>query len=286
MVDGCLRRGVHYLDITGEGAVFAALARRDAEARAAGVTLLPGVGFDVVPSDGLAAHLARRLPGASRLTLALKAIDQPSRGTTLTMLEGIHLGGMIRRGGKLTRVPSGWRTRALRLRPRAGRLHDHPLGRRLDRVAHHRHPRHRGLRGGVGGGAGLRRGLPLARPAARVGPGAARPGVPGPRPAHRPGRRGPGPWEVAALRRGGARRRPARRGAAGRARGVRLHGAWPRSSAPSGCSPGRRAPASSPPRSPSARTSRSPSRASSGSTCRPDAGGRAGPRRFALARRT
>ena len=26
MADGCLRRGVHYLDVTGEGAVFAALA--------------------------------------------------------------------------------------------------------------------------------------------------------------------------------------------------------------------------------------------------------------------
>jgi short subunit dehydrogenase-like uncharacterized protein len=111
MAGGCLRRGVHYLDITGEGVVFAALARRDAEAKAAGVTLLPGVGFDVVPSDGLAAHLVRRLPGASRLTLALKAIGQASRGTTLTMLEGIHLGGMIRRGGKLTRVPAAWRTR-------------------------------------------------------------------------------------------------------------------------------------------------------------------------------
>jgi short subunit dehydrogenase-like uncharacterized protein len=111
MASGCLRRGVHYLDITGEGAVFEALARRDAEAVAAGVTLLPGVGVDVVPSDGLAAHLARRLPGASRLTLALDAIGQPSRGTALTALEGIHLGGMVRRGGQLTRVPAGWRTR-------------------------------------------------------------------------------------------------------------------------------------------------------------------------------
>ena len=111
MADGCLRRGAHYLDITGEGAVFAALASRDAEARAAGVTLLPGVGFDVVPSDGLAAHLARRLPGAARLRLAFQAIGQPSRGTTLTALEGIHLGGMIRRGGKLTPVPAAWRTR-------------------------------------------------------------------------------------------------------------------------------------------------------------------------------
>jgi short subunit dehydrogenase-like uncharacterized protein len=62
MVDSCLRRGVHYLDITGELTVFEALAARSAEAASRGITLLPGVGFDVVPSDCLAAHLAHRLP--------------------------------------------------------------------------------------------------------------------------------------------------------------------------------------------------------------------------------
>src|SRR5262249_57939396 len=69
MADACLRAGVHYLDITGEVAVFEALAARDAEAKAAGVMLLPGAGFDVVPSDCLAAHLKRRLPPAARLAL-------------------------------------------------------------------------------------------------------------------------------------------------------------------------------------------------------------------------
>jgi short subunit dehydrogenase-like uncharacterized protein len=111
MADACLRAGAHYLDITGEGEVFAALAARDAEARSRGVTLLPGAGFDVVPSDGLAAHLAARLPGAARLTLAFRASAGPSRGTALTMVEGLHRGGMIRRGGVLTPVPAAWRIR-------------------------------------------------------------------------------------------------------------------------------------------------------------------------------
>ena len=60
MADGCLASGAHYLDITGEIDVFEALFARDAEAKRAGVTLMPGVGFDVVPSDCLAAHLKRR----------------------------------------------------------------------------------------------------------------------------------------------------------------------------------------------------------------------------------
>jgi short subunit dehydrogenase-like uncharacterized protein len=113
MADACLREGVHYLDITGEVAVFEALAARDAEARAAGVLLLPGVGFDVVPSDCLAAHLQRRLPSATRLALGLLALGKRSRGTATTMLESLPHGGLVRRGGVLTRVPTAWKTRAI-----------------------------------------------------------------------------------------------------------------------------------------------------------------------------
>ena len=113
MADACLRRGVHYLDVTGEISVFEGLAARDAEARAAGVMLLPGVGFDVVPSDCLAAHLKRRLPAATKLALGFQAVGRFSRGTATTMVENLPRGGMIRRGGVLTRVPMAWRTRTI-----------------------------------------------------------------------------------------------------------------------------------------------------------------------------
>jgi short subunit dehydrogenase-like uncharacterized protein len=75
--------------------------------------LLPGVGFDVVPSDCLAAHLKRRLPTATALSLGFQAIGRFSRGTATTMVENLANGGMIRRGGVLTRVPAAWRTRAI-----------------------------------------------------------------------------------------------------------------------------------------------------------------------------
>lgn len=115
MADACLRQGVHYLDITGEIGVYEALAARDGEAKAAGVMLLPGVGFDIVPSDCLAAHLKRRLPTATHLTLGLKALGGVSQGTALTGLEAIARGegGMVRRGGKLTPVPTAWKTRTI-----------------------------------------------------------------------------------------------------------------------------------------------------------------------------
>jgi short subunit dehydrogenase-like uncharacterized protein len=113
MADACLRRRTHYLDITGEISVFEALAARDAEARAAGVMLLPGAGFDVIPSDCLAAHLKRRLPTATKLALGLQASGRFSRGTLTTMVENLPRGGMVRRGGVLTRVPLAWRTRII-----------------------------------------------------------------------------------------------------------------------------------------------------------------------------
>ena len=53
LVDACLETGTDYLDITGELSVFEAIAERDREAERAGVCLLPGVGFDVVPTDCL-----------------------------------------------------------------------------------------------------------------------------------------------------------------------------------------------------------------------------------------
>jgi short subunit dehydrogenase-like uncharacterized protein len=113
MSDACLRRRAHYLDITGEIAVFEGLAARNAEATAAGVMLLPGVGFDVVPSDCLAAHLARRLPNAARLSLAFRALGGASRGTLSTMVENLGSPGAIRRNGKIVPVPAAWRTRRI-----------------------------------------------------------------------------------------------------------------------------------------------------------------------------
>ncbi|HEX2203976.1 MAG TPA: saccharopine dehydrogenase NADP-binding domain-containing protein [Longimicrobium sp.] len=116
MAEACLRTGTHYLDITGELGVFEALAARGAKAREAGVMLLPGAGFDVVPSDCLAAHLKRRLPGAVRLALAFTMVGGGvSRGTATTMVENAGRGGAVRRGGRIVPVPAAWKTRTVDL---------------------------------------------------------------------------------------------------------------------------------------------------------------------------
>lgn len=105
--EACLATGTHYLDITGEIDVFESLARRDDTAREAGVMLLPGVGFDVVPSDCLALHLKELLPDASHLVLGIDALDRVSRGTALTAVENLHRRGRVRRDGRLVEIATG-----------------------------------------------------------------------------------------------------------------------------------------------------------------------------------
>ena len=111
MLRGCLERNVHYLDITGEVDVFEACHRADARAKAQGVVVLPGSGFDVVPTDCLAAQLKRRLPDATHLTLAFEAGGGPSPGTAKTSVEGMGRGGRARIDGELTAVPLAWKHR-------------------------------------------------------------------------------------------------------------------------------------------------------------------------------
>jgi short subunit dehydrogenase-like uncharacterized protein len=113
MAQGCLRKRVHYLDVTGEIGVFEMLASMDRPAREAGVMLLPGVGFDVVPTDCLAAHLKRRLPTATRLALGFQSLSRLSRGTMNTMAENLHRGGAARVGGVIRSVPACWKTRVI-----------------------------------------------------------------------------------------------------------------------------------------------------------------------------
>ena len=54
MIEACLKTNTHYLDITGEISVFEQAKRFDEKAKAAGLMIMSGVGFDVVPTDCMA----------------------------------------------------------------------------------------------------------------------------------------------------------------------------------------------------------------------------------------
>jgi len=114
MYQACLRTKTHYLDITGEIKVFERVQHKRDEILKAGIVVMPGVGFDVVPSDCLAAMLKRDLPDATHLRLAFKLEGKPSPGTLKTLIEGIPAGGVIRRSGQLTLVKSAYGIKKIR----------------------------------------------------------------------------------------------------------------------------------------------------------------------------
>jgi short subunit dehydrogenase-like uncharacterized protein len=109
----CLKNNCHYIDITGEMEVFEYAASLNAAAQEAGIVIIPGCGFDVVPTDCLAAFLHAQMTDASHLELAFKGAGSLSRGTALTVVENIYKGGMIRQNGELKAVPTGWKTRQI-----------------------------------------------------------------------------------------------------------------------------------------------------------------------------
>lgn len=113
MLQACLRAGAHYLDISGEISSFEYAHARHLEAEARGVVVCPGVGFDVVPTDCLAAKLKKALPEAVELALGFDSRSGLSPGTAKTMVENLPLGGCVRKDGQLLEVPHMYHTRRI-----------------------------------------------------------------------------------------------------------------------------------------------------------------------------
>ena len=104
LMDAAIKAGVHYLDTTAEFDTFALAESKDAEASRAGVMIMSGTGWDVVPSDSLALHTACRVPDAEKLTIALRVTGGFSRGSLASSAGVENLGTLVRRSGELTRL--------------------------------------------------------------------------------------------------------------------------------------------------------------------------------------
>ncbi len=110
VVTYCLKKHLHYTDITGEIQVFEMAAHMDKLAKENNIMILPGTGFDVVPSDCLAAFLKQQMPKAQKLALAFKSTGGLSHGTATTMVENIGEGGAVRIDGKIEKVKAAYKT--------------------------------------------------------------------------------------------------------------------------------------------------------------------------------
>lgn len=102
MVEACLQTGTHYIDINGDVTVFEMIKEYDEAAKKAGIMLLPGAGFDVVPTDCLALHLKNQLPDATHLQLAFATLGGGlSHGTATTMVNRLGKPAEVRKDGKI-----------------------------------------------------------------------------------------------------------------------------------------------------------------------------------------
>ncbi|MGW0791186.1 saccharopine dehydrogenase family protein [Streptomyces sp. NPDC002911] len=116
LMDACIDKGVHYLDTTAEFDIFATARSLHTEAAAAGVMIMSGAGWDVVPSDCVAAHAVARVADPVSLRIALKLLSATpeeaeglnlfSRGSIVSATEGIgDLGVLVRSEGDIVSLP-------------------------------------------------------------------------------------------------------------------------------------------------------------------------------------
>lgn len=111
LMHACIASNTHYLDITGEIDIFEYAHSLNDKARDAGVVLCPGVGFDVIPTDCLAARLNAQMPDATHLALGFDSGSRMSRGTAKTSVERLGQGGAARINSLIETVPLAWKSR-------------------------------------------------------------------------------------------------------------------------------------------------------------------------------
>lgn len=101
MLNACLATQTNYVDITGEIEVFEAMWSREDEIQLAGITAVPGAGFDVVPTDCLAAYVASKLELPGSLVIALRGLESASQGTLRTAIRQVSKPVLCRRAGSI-----------------------------------------------------------------------------------------------------------------------------------------------------------------------------------------
>jgi short subunit dehydrogenase-like uncharacterized protein len=105
LMRACIKAGVDYLDITAEINVYRLAESLGVEAASNHVMLLPGVGWDVVPTDSLAVHVAKRVEEPLALSIALQVPGSMSRGSAMSASEIINAGVLVRVDGELVAMP-------------------------------------------------------------------------------------------------------------------------------------------------------------------------------------
>jgi short subunit dehydrogenase-like uncharacterized protein len=97
-----IRTGAHYLDMAAELDGYRLAEEVDAQARAAGVMLLPGSGGSVAMLGCLAGHACERVDDPRRIRIALHVSGSMSRGSAVSATDNLVTECLMRTGGTLT----------------------------------------------------------------------------------------------------------------------------------------------------------------------------------------
>ncbi len=104
LLKACLISRSHYVDLNAEIPTMQQLWRYQAQAQASGITAVLGCGLEVAPVDCLLMYLMQAHPTIASLEVAIDV--NPQLGVGL-WLDGITLGGRLRRNHKLIDEPFG-----------------------------------------------------------------------------------------------------------------------------------------------------------------------------------
>lgn len=101
LMDAAIAARTHYLDTTAEFATFSLAASRDDAALRAGVMVMSGTGWDVVPTDSLAVYTASKVASPERLAIAIRITGGFSRGSLASAAGIEHGDALVRKAGRL-----------------------------------------------------------------------------------------------------------------------------------------------------------------------------------------
>lgn len=93
LVEACLRTKTHYMDLTGDIEIYDFLYSLDDVAKDNGVLIMPGVGFNIVATECVAAHTVKKLPECDSLDIVMATRAKPSKGTFKQMIALLPRGG-------------------------------------------------------------------------------------------------------------------------------------------------------------------------------------------------
>ena len=101
MLKACISTKTHYLSLAGDVPILQELHEYHGRAQKADIVLGVGLGFDVIPTDCIAAVLKEAMPDATHLTLGFDGMKTMSAGSTKEFLESLAEPFWARRNGKL-----------------------------------------------------------------------------------------------------------------------------------------------------------------------------------------